>query len=419
MLDRPRDPGRAGRRGALETVLLKTSGPDDGAAQSPEARDAPRPSEAVAGANVCELTVVVPTFNEAGNVAAMVAALRVALEGIAWQVIFVDDDSPDGTASAVKAIAAADPRVQCIRRVGRRGLAGAVIEGAMASAAPYVAVIDGDMQHDETLLPKMLRALRSGDGELAIASRYLDTGETVEGLSGIRRAGSRLANWLGRRVLHQEVNDPVSGFFMIERGLLDAVASKLSTEGFKVLFDIIASQPKPLRLVELPYTFRERNAGGSKLDRRVVIEYLGLLLSKSTHDIVSTRALMFAMVGASGVLINLGALRLLMEAGHRMFSPRYSDEAIFNVAQISASMIAMTSNYLINNAVTYRDRRKHGWDLLVGYLKFCGFCSVGLVASFAVANLMFRWTHAGMWAGLIGAGFGALWNYVTASIAVW
>jgi dolichol-phosphate mannosyltransferase len=371
-------------------------------------------------ARVYDLTVVVPTFNEAGNVEKLVAALRKALEGVAWQVIYVDDDSPDGTAEAVKAIAAVDPRVQCIRRVGRRGLAGAVIEGALASAAPYVAVIDGDLQHDESLLPKMLAALRSGQGQLAIASRYLGKDEMVEGLSSpARRLGSRLANWLGRRVLHQEVNDPVSGFFMIERGLIDRVAGDLSTEGFKVLFDIIACQPEPLRLVELPYTFRERNAGGSKLDRRIVIDYLGLLLSKLTHDIVSTRALMFGLVGASGLAINLGALKVLMSIGFHFFSQRYTPEEIFSAAQITASVIAMTTNYLFNNAVTYRDRRKHGWSLLVGYLKFCAFCSVGLVASFAVANLLFRWTHAAILSGAAGAGFGAVWNYVTASVAVW
>jgi len=394
----------------LEKILLNTSRPaEESAAEDPRVF-----------AGVYELTVVVPTFNEAGNVEKLVGALRLALDGIAWQLIYVDDDSPDGTAAAVKAIAAVDPRVQCLRRVGRRGLAGAVIEGALASAAPYVAVIDGDLQHDETLLPKMLEALRAGRGQLAIASRYLDKDETVEGLSsGARRVGSRVANWLGRRVLHQDVNDPVSGFFMIERKLIDAVAPKLSTEGFKVLFDIIACQPEPLRLVELPYTFRERNAGGSKLDRRIVIDYLGLLLSKLTHDIVSTRALMFGLVGASGLAINLIALKLLVIAGHQNFGLRYSDEQIFAASQIGASVIAMTSNYLINNSVTYRDRRKRGLGLLIGYLKFCAFCSVGLIASFAVSDLLFRGTHSVILAGAVGAGFGAVWNYVTASVAVW
>ena len=367
-----------------------------------------------------ELTVIVPTFNEAANVAPLLAGLRAALKDEAWQVIYVDDDSPDGTAEVVKAIAATDPQVRCIRRVGRRGLAGAVIEGALASATPYVAVIDGDLQHDETVLPKMLAALRGGGGQLAIASRYLDEDAVVEGLSsGARRAGSRLANWLGQKVLHQAVNDPVSGFFMIERGLIEAVAPKLTTEGFKVLFDIIACQPAPLKIVELPYTFRERNAGGSKLDRRIVIDYLSLLLSKLTHDIVSTRALLFGLVGATGLVINLGSLKLIMAFGAHVFGDRYTPEVLFSVAQITASVIAMTSNYLINNAVTYRDKRKHGLGLLIGYLKFCAFCSVGLVASFAVANLLFRWTHASILAGAAGAGFGAVWNYVTASVAVW
>ena len=252
-----------------------------------------------------ELTMIVPTFNERANVARLVERLRNALEGVRWQAIFVDDDSPDGTAQAVKQIAAHDPRIQCIRRVRRRGLAGAVVEGALASAAPYVGVIDGDLQHDEALLPRMLAELRAGQVDLVIASRYLDADKVAEGLSPLRSLGSRFANWLGQRVLRQDVSDPVSGFFMIRRELIDRVAPKLASEGFKILFDLIASQPARLRIVELPYSFREREAGGSKLDKRVVVDYLGLLLSKLSGGVIPTRALMFGLVGGSGLAVQI------------------------------------------------------------------------------------------------------------------
>lgn len=356
-----------------------------------------------------DLSIVVPTFNERGNVERLIAALEVALQGIAWQVIFVDDDSPDGTAAAVKAIAATDSRVQCLHRVGRRGLAGAVIEGAMASAAPFVAVIDGDMQHDETLLPAMFAALRADRADLVIGSRFLQADGLDKGLSAIRQMGSRVAAWLGRKALRAEVSDPVSGFFMIRRTLVEQVAQKLSTDGFKVLFDIIASQATPPRILELSYAFREREVGESKLDSRVVVEYAGLVLGKLTNDLLSVRTVLFGLVGASGILVHLSVLYLLELGGHNSFAQ----------AQIIAALVAMTSNYFINNALTYRDRRHKGWRLLSGYLQFCLVCSVGLAANFAVADLVRTYVPGWIAAGTAGAAVGAIWNYVISTITVW
>jgi dolichol-phosphate mannosyltransferase len=363
--------------------------------------------KATLGPYPLELSVVVPTFNEAANVGPLLDGLRGALAGVVWEAIFVDDDSSDGTAAAVKAIARDDPRVTCLRRVGRRGLAGAVIEGALASAAPFVAVIDGDLQHDETLLPAMLRVLRGGQADLVVGSRYLgQSARVVAGLSGRRRWGSRLANWLGRKALAVELTDPVSGFFMLRRELIDQVAPKLSGAGFKVLFDILASQPRAPRCVELGYEFRPRRAGESKLDHGVVAHYLSLLASKLSRDVLSPRALMFGLVGAGGVVVHLSVLRAALGLG-------------FAEAQLLAALTAMTSNYLINNAVTYRDRRKRGWALLGGYARFCLFCSMGLAANVAVADLLHQ--HVPVWwlAGVAGAAVGAAWNYVTTSLAVW
>jgi dolichol-phosphate mannosyltransferase len=359
-----------------------------------------------------ELSVIVPTFNERANVERLVAKLHACLTGVAWQAIFVDDNSPDDTAAAVKAIAAHDPRIQCLRRVRRRGLAGAVVEGALASAAPFVAVIDGDLQHDETLLPAMFETLKSGQAQLVIASRYVGEDEPrVDGLDGpLRRIGSDLANRLGRMVLRQAVSDPVSGFFMIRRELIERVAPKLATEGFKILFDLIASQPERLRIVELPYSFREREAGGSKLDNRIVIDFLGLVLSKVSRGVIPTRALLFFMVGASGVAVHVAVLQALLRLAHLGFDQ----------AQLIAAVTAMTSNYLINNEVTYRDRRRSGVGLMVGYLKFCALCGVGLFANLAVASVLDRWApDYPLLAGTVGALFGALWNYMSTSLAVW
>jgi dolichol-phosphate mannosyltransferase len=356
----------------------------------------------------CELSVVVPTFNERDNVGPLVDRLRRTLAAVAWQAIFVDDHSPDGTAAAVKAMAAHDPRLLCLERVGRRGLAGAVVEGAMASAAPYVAVIDADLQHDETLLPRMLERLRAGDADLAVGSRFLAQEGASGGLSPVRRVGSRLANALARRVLRTEVSDPVSGFFMIRRELIETVAPRLSDQGFKVLFDIIASQPSPPRIVELPYAFAERQAGASKMDGHIIIDYLGLILTKLTGNLVPPRFLMFVLVGASGLVVHMAVLYTGRAAG-----------LDFMVSQVIAALTAMTSNFLINNRVTYRDRRLHGMKLLTGYVRFCALCALGFIANIAIANLVHEHTPWWWLAGAAGALAGAAWNYVSTALAVW
>ncbi|MDB5460907.1 MAG: dolichol monophosphate mannose synthase [Caulobacteraceae bacterium] len=357
-----------------------------------------------------ELTIVSPTFNERANVRALIAKLDAALAGVAWQVIFVDDNSPDGTAEEVKAAARDDSRVHCIRRVGRRGLAGAVLEGALASAAPFVAVIDADLQHDETLLPAMLDMLRADAADMVVASRYLEPEGLATGLSQTRQQGSRLATWMGRQVLRNDVSDPVSGYFMAKRAVWDVTAPKLTTEGFKVLFDILASHPDPIRVAELPYRFRDRLAGESKLDRRIVIEYVSLILNKATNDMIPARAIMFALVGSTGFLVNV-AVVLLLDVTHARLP--------FWGVQLSAALVAMTSNYLINNVITYHDRRRKGLALLSGYIRFCLLCSAGLFVNVAVASFLNDRLHAPLLSGVAGAAFGAVWNYVTTALAVW
>ncbi len=354
------------------------------------------------------LTVVIPTFNERDNISVLIDRVAAALASVAWQAIVVDDNSPDGTAAVVKAKSRLDSRILCLHRIGRRGLAGAVLEGIMASSAPYIAVIDADLQHDAALLPKMLSVIRTHDADLVIGSRYLGVDGLVTGLSPLRKVVSGLANAMARHVLKAKVSDPVSGFFMIRREVVERVAPKLSRQGFKILFDIIASQPRPLAIVEVPYAFGERAFGVSKLDRRVMVEYAGLILTKASGNLIPPRALMFGLVGASGLVVHLGVLGWMLRLG-----------VVFWAAQTTAAVVAMTSNYLINNAVTYRDRRLRGWKLLSGYARFFALCSVGLVANVAVGNLVHGFTGVAWVAGGAGAMFGAIWNYVSTSLAVW
>ncbi|HVC51652.1 MAG TPA: glycosyltransferase family 2 protein [Stellaceae bacterium] len=370
------------------------------------------PSAALPAADLAppgpELCVVVPTFNEAGNVVVLVERLAEVLAGIDWEVVFVDDDSPDGTAARVRALGRADRRVRCIRRIGRRGLSSASIEGMLSTSAPFIAVMDGDLQHDEALLPQMLARLRDGSSDLAIASRYVGAGDpgglASEGRRRLSRAGARLA----RLLIRNEVSDPVSGFFMLRRDTTEEIAPRLSGVGTKILIDIMASAPRPLSIVELPYRFRARHSGESKLDSVTALEYLLLLAEKSGGRYFSHRLIMFLLVGATGVGVNLGVLRLLLALGVR-----------FTASDAAGTIVAMISNFFLNNVFTYRDSRLVGWRAVRGLVTFMALCGIGALVNVAVARNLYQAT--GLWwlAGIAGAVVGALLNYGLTSIFTW
>lgn len=376
------------------------------------------PAAAAPAVRAPRLSVVLPTFNERDNLPVLIERLDATLAGIAWEAIVVDDNSPDGTTEVARRLANSDPRIRVIRRVGRRGLSGACIEGMLASSAEFVAVMDADLQHDETLLPKMLAKL-AGDGtagnpgaDLAVASRHVEGGAVGDGLSAVRASGSGLANRLARIFLHVDLSDPMSGFFMIRRAEVERLAPQLSSQGFKILLDIVASAKGSLRIVELPFVFRERLHGQSKLDTLVALDFLGLILSKLVGDLVSVRFLMFMMVGASGVVVHMVALFSLIE-GFAMN---------FQVAQTAATFVAMTTNFYLNNRLTYRDRRLHGWAALRGLLTFYVVCGFGVIANVGVASLIYQ-EDAGRIligvAGAAGAVMGAVWNYAASSVLTW
>ena len=358
-----------------------------------------------------DLAVVVPTFNERENVAAVVARLDKALAGRRWEVIFVDDASPDGTAAAARELARVDRRVRVIERIGRRGLSSACIEGMCATAAPLVAVMDGDLQHDETLLARMADALDADETlDLAIGSRFVAGGGTGE-WDRDRVAKSALATRLSRQVLRNELADPMSGFFTVRTALFRGLVPRLGGIGFKILLDIMSASPRPLRFVELPYTFRVRTAGESKLDHVVAMEYLIALYDRRFGRLIPVRFAMFSAIGAIGVGLHMGVLSLLFVVLGTSFL----------VGQIVATLAAMTFNFFLNNALTYRDRRLRGARaLLNGWVAFCLVCSVGAVANVGVAAFLHD-ARQGAWAAsaLLGVLVGAVWNYALSSRFTW
>jgi dolichol-phosphate mannosyltransferase len=354
------------------------------------------------------LSVVIPTFNERQNIREIVSRLDRTLAGIAWEAIFVDDNSPDGTAVEVKNVAADDRRIRCLKRLGRRGLAGACIEGMLASSAPYVAVMDADLQHDERILPDMLAALRADKADLVVGSRYV-SGGSADAFAPSRAKISRTATGLARRMLGVDISDPMSGFFMLRRDKLDSIADQLSTIGFKILLDILMTDQEHLRVIEIPYEFRERKFGESKFDAQVGLEFLGLVLGKLTRGVIDPRFITFALVGTTGLAVHLIVLRVALGTFSRSFS----------FSQSIATAVAMATNFLLNNALTYNDRRLSGIGLLWGFLGFCAIGAAGAITNVGLASWLYSEEPTWWLAGAAGAVMGALWNYSMSSQFVW
>lgn len=355
-----------------------------------------------------ELTVVVPTYNEHDNIGPLVDSLQTVLGDSAWEVIFVDDDSADNTAGRVREIARQNSRVRCIQRLKRRGLSSACVEGILASSSPFVCVMDADLQHDEKLLPQMLSALQTDKLDLVIGSRYMNDGSTGS-LSSYRVFVSRLATFMGRLVLINEVKDPMSGYFMFRRDYFERIMHDLSGKGFKILLDMLASTRGALRVDEIPYTMRNRTRGASKLDTTVIWDFFVLLVDKLMGRLLPVRFFLFATVGLIGVGVHLVSLWIL----HHLLG------IDFLTAQISGTYLTMTSNYILNNRFTYRDVKLKGLDFFRGLAGFYVYCSFGALINVVLSGHLYQTAFPWWLAGIMGAVAGSVWNYAVTAVLTW
>jgi dolichol-phosphate mannosyltransferase len=355
-----------------------------------------------------ELSVIVPTLNERENILPLIEHIRSVLSGIAWEVIFVDDDSRDGTAAHVREVARRDRRVRCLQRIGRRGLSTACIEGILASSAPFVAVLDADLQHDERLLSQMLAVLKHDPVDIVIGSRYVAGGGTGQwDKNRVRLSG--VATRVSRMICKSDIADPMSGFFMLRREIFEAAVRRLSGQGFKILLDLLASAPTSVRVRELPFEFRPRRYGESKLDTLVAWEYVMLIADKLIGHIVPVRFALFALIGGIGLVVHLAVLGAAI---------RFAGVG-FAAAQTAAAIVAMTSNFFLNNVFTYRDLRLSGWRAVRGLVSFYAICSLGAVANVGIGTYLFTWDHVWWLAGISGVVVGSVWNYAVSSVFTW
>ncbi|WP_055048190.1 glycosyltransferase [Devosia sp. A16] len=362
-----------------------------------------------------QLAVIVPSYNERDNVALLYDKVTAALGNTPFEFIVVDDNSPDGTSEVVREMARRHQNVRGIHRLGRRGLSSAVVEGILASAAPYFAVIDADLQHDEAILPQMLEKAIAGD-HIVVGTRYSGDGSVGEGLSRTREAGSRFATRLSSLVTGKSLSDPMSGFFLMRRSVFDEIAPSLSDDGFKILLDIIVSagrararQGKELRIGEVPYTFRPRHAGESKMSSLVVVQFLGLIVSKLSGGLLPTTFLLFALVGGLGVVVHMGTLWFTHEV------------LAFNFvwSQVAATLLAMTFNFMLNNELTYANKKLRGWRYLTGMLTFYAVCSIGALANVSVASWIYAFDGQFYVAGLLGVLMSVVFNYSVTKVFTW
>ncbi|MEE8659370.1 Undecaprenyl-phosphate 4-deoxy-4-formamido-L-arabinose transferase [Acetobacteraceae bacterium EV16G] len=356
-----------------------------------------------------ELSIIVPCFNEAGNIQLFYTAICKVLTDTAWEIIFVDDDSPDGTSRIVTSIAQQDARVRLLRRVGRRGLSSAVIEGVLASTAPLLVVMDGDMQHDESILPQMISPLRENRQDITVASRHMEGGDSAGLAHRGRHLLSRTGIRLGQIFLKHPLTDPMSGYFAFRRDCFSQALPKLTGTGFKILLEMLLALPRSVRMGEVPFVFRERHAGESKLGPIVLFQFLGMLVERVIGHIVPMRFFVFAFVGALGILVNLAVSEGARFAGLG-----------FGASQSTGMVAAIITNFFLNNCLTYHDRPLKGWlRLSTGFAVFMVGCSLGAYANIGVAEMIYHADRHWSQASAAGAVIGVVWNYAVASTLVW
>jgi dolichol-phosphate mannosyltransferase len=355
-----------------------------------------------------KLSIIVPTLNEVGNIKLLCDKIASALKDITWEIIFVDDNSTDGTKELLDKISSQQQNIRVLHRIGRTGLSSACIEGILVSKAPIVAVMDADLQHDETLLPVMFTKFCQPSLDIAVASRFA-AGAELGDFSAKRELISNTGNLLSHLVIKAQLSDPLSGFFMLRKDLFHELSPRLYGKGFKILLDIFASSKKPLNFIEVPLKFNTRHSGESKLDTTIALEFIGLLFHKLFGKVIPVKFILFSLVGLTGVGVHLSVLSL----SHLVINTQ------FIWAQSIATYIAMTSNYFLNNSFTYREQRIRGKRLLAGLLSFYLVCSAGAVMNIGLANLLYEKGINWAIAGTAGALIGSIWNYALSSTFTW
>ncbi|TGK22221.1 glycosyltransferase family 2 protein [Leptospira fluminis] len=334
-----------------------------------------------------DVSVLIPTYNEAENINLIVGRVSNILKKENYEILIIDDNSPDGTWRIAEELGENDERIRIIRRMGEKGLSSAVMTGMASARGKYFVVMDADLQHDENILPQMIGDLSSGF-DLAVGTRYA-SGGSVGKWSALRSLMSRFATWFARRFLPIGVSDPMSGFFGLKKEVFDRVENRMNPRGFKILLEILGRSKVALKVAEIPYIFRNRARGDSKLDNSVVRNFLVAILDIRFGKWVSPTFLLYCIVGFLGVFVNIGGFLFLEAAGfgevHTGFRilPKFSLSVLFGIE------LSVISNFVLNNYFTFYERRYFRWDALRGFLIFSLVSVLGIFVQLSVFHFLY------------------------------
>lgn len=345
------------------------------------------------------VSVILPTYNERENLPTAVARLHQALAACGpYEIVVVDDDSPDRTWELAQALGETDPRIRCYRRTDRRGLSSAIVDGLNLATGRLLVVMDADLQHDTAVVPQLLQAL--DDAPVAVATRYAPGGGTGR-WSKRRRLASTLATAACNLVLGVRTTDPMSGFFALRRPDFLAIVPRLNPRGYKILMELLHVL-RPARIGEVPYHFAPRSAGESKLSGQVVWDFALSLAELATRRLVSARFLKYGLVGGSGVVVQFGSFFLLWG--------RLASE---HAATACAIATAAVSNYVINNLWTFRDRAHSGvGNVMRGLGMFLLVSGTGAMINHALTFYYHEQFAAPLWLAMAGGiAISTAWNY--------
>jgi dolichol-phosphate mannosyltransferase len=356
--------------------------------------------------------IVLPSFNERGSIEHVIGQLLVLRQFFSLEVLVVDDDSPDGTAELVRQLARQEPCLKLIRRVGRSGLASAIKEGLLNATGDVALVMDSDGQHEPAAVQRAVTTLLEGKWDLVVGSRFHPEAE-IQGLSNRRELGSSWANASARLSLpgvYADLSDYMSGFFALQLDPILPLLRAVDVNGFKFLYELLAVSRGRLRVMDIPLNFQPRSHGSSKLDLAIFWDFLISVLHNLSFRLLPRRAISFGLVGTSGVFVQLAVNQALMVIG------RVNFEQALPIAVITAA----SSNYMINNALTFRFQRLKGLALFKGLLKFLIVASLPVLANVGVASAFHRFISTDLiTAQLAGILVVFIWNYAASSRFVW
>ncbi|MCP5503030.1 MAG: glycosyltransferase family 2 protein [Leptospiraceae bacterium] len=333
---------------------------------------------------MADFSLIIPTFNEKDNICILIPKLKELFiqNSISYEIIVVDDDSPDLTWKIARDKFEDDISVRVIRRVGKKGLSSAVIDGMSVARGKYLGVIDADMQHDESILPRMLKEME--EYEVVIGSRKVEDGGYGE-WGFIRKMMSKGATLVAKIFLPIPVKDPMSGFFIVRKELFDELVSSINPRGFKILLEFIGRK-KQVKAKEVGYVFRTRQYGTTKMSSSVIQNYLAALYDIRFGKYISLTFLVYAFVGLIGLAINFS----IRKTSAFVFADEQNQSPL-SIPVLSGFIASLFSNYILNNIWTFKQFRISGvLQQIKGFITFSLISVLGLLIQLSVWNFLLQ-----------------------------